>query len=399
MSGRIFFYVQHLLGIGHLKRAAVIARALSRHGLAVDFVSGGAPVDDLDLAGGWLVQLPPAFSADAQFSAIHDGRGKPIDDLWRANRRRILLDAFAARKPDLLLVEMFPFGRRQFAFELAPLIEAARARAVPVAISVRDILVAKNKASRMAETLALVNRDVGAVLVHGDPTLVRLDATFPRASEIVPPVVYTGYVAEAPAPSTRPAAEGNEILVSAGGGAVGGPLLRAALAARPATKAAGAPWRLIAGLNFPAGDYAKMAESLPAGVTLERFRDDFPRLMGASRLSISQAGYNTVMDILSGGVRALVLPFAEGAESEQTLRARLLAARGLLSVIEPAAGRPLDPATLAAAIDLALDRPRPTLGGIDLDGANASARYLGQMLGIAPVSGPPASGSAIRGCP
>jgi len=396
MSGRIFFYVQHLLGIGHLKRAAVIARALSRHGFAVDFVSGGAPVDDLDLAGGRLVQLPPALSADAQFSAIHDGRGKPIDDLWRANRRRLLLDAFEARRPDLLLVEMFPFGRRQFAFELEPLMAAAHARAVPVAVSLRDILVAKNKPSRVAETLALVNRDVSAVLVHGDPTVVRLDATFPQASEIVPPVVYTGYVAETPVTSTRPVAEGTEILVSAGGGAVGGPLLRAALAARPATKVAGAPWRLIAGPNFPAGDYAKMRGNLPAGVSLERFRGDFPQLMAASQLSISQAGYNTVMDILSGGVRALVLPFAEGAESEQTLRARLLAARGLLSVIEPAAGEPLDPAALAAAIDAALDRPRPARGDIDLDGANASARYLGQMLGHAPRLAPAPPGAAIR---
>ena len=39
----VFFYVQHLLGIGHLRRAAIIARALRRRGIDVDFVSGGAP--------------------------------------------------------------------------------------------------------------------------------------------------------------------------------------------------------------------------------------------------------------------------------------------------------------------------------------------------------------------
>ena len=79
----VFFYVQHLLGIGHLRRAAIIARALSRHRLDVVFVSGGVPAGDLDLAGGTLVQLPVAMSADAAFSAIHDGEGKPIDDAWR----------------------------------------------------------------------------------------------------------------------------------------------------------------------------------------------------------------------------------------------------------------------------------------------------------------------------
>jgi predicted glycosyltransferase len=379
MSARVFLYVQHLLGIGHLRRAALIARALARQGLAVDFVSGGAPAGDLDfdLAGGELVQLPPALSADAQFSAILDEHGRPIDDAWRGRRRQVLLDEFAARRPDLLLIEMFPFGRRQFAFELRPLMAAAKARAVPVAISLRDILVFKHKQLRAAETVALVNGYADVVLVHGDPNVVRLEATFPAAGEIAPPIVYTGYVAEAR--KATPAAEGDEILVSVGGGAVGGPLLRATLAARPATRAADAPWRLIAGPNLPAGEFADLAANLPANVSLERFRKDFPALLARSRLSISQAGYNTVMDILNAGARALVLPFAEGAESEQTLRARLLSARGLLSVAEP----PFEPAVLAVAIDAALNRPRPPAGYIDLDGADASARYLRSRLGLA----------------
>jgi predicted glycosyltransferase len=379
MSARIFFYVQHLLGIGHLRRAALIARALVRQDIAVSFISGGAPVADLDLGGGGLVQLPPAFSADAQFSAILDERGRPIDDAWRARRRQILLDEFAAGKFDLLLIEMFPFGRRQFAFELQPLLAAAKARAIPVAVSLRDILVAKNKPARVAETLALVNEYVDVVLVHGDPTLVGLEATFPAAGEIAPPIVYTGYVAETPRPAAGPIAEGDEILVSVGGGGVGGPLLRAALAARPATRAADAPWRLIAGPNLPQSEFAALGATLPPGVSLERFRNDFPQLMARSRLSISQAGYNTVMDILSGGVRALVLPFAEGGESEQTLRARLMAARGLLGLVEP----PFEPKPLAAAIDAALMRARPLAGQIDLDGANSSARYLRMRLGLA----------------
>jgi len=372
----VFFYVQHLLGIGHLRRAAIIARALCRHRLDVIFVSGGVPAGNLDLAGGKLVQLPVAMSADAAFSAIHDGEGKPIDDAWRARRKKMLLQEFERRHPGLVLIEMFPFGRRQFAFELEPLMAAAKQRGIPVAISLRDILVAKNKPARVAETLGLVNRYVDAVLVHGDPAIVRLDATFPAAAQIAPPVIHTGYVAEKPAAAISRAAEGEEILVSAGGGAVGAPLLRAVLAARPATRLADAPWRLIAGPNLPESDFTSLSASLPRRAVLERFRQDFPALMAAARLSISQAGYNTVMDILSTGSRALVLPFAEGAESEQTLRARLLARRGLLSLMEP----PFEPAALARAIDAAADMPRPRAGGVDLDGANATARQIIAMM-------------------
>lgn len=383
MSG-VFFYVQHLLGIGHLHRAAVIARALRRRGIGVTFVSGGVPVDGLDLDGAHFVQLPPALSADAGFSTIHDEAGKPIDDAWRERRRRALLGEFERRRPGLVLIEMFPFGRRQFAFELQPLMAAARARGVPVAVSLRDILVAKSKPARIAETLAIVNRYVDAVLVHGDPQVVALEATFPAAGEIKPPIIHTGYVAE-PSAAPAQAPEGAEILVSAGGGAVGGPLLRAALAARPATSVANAPWRLIAGPNLAESEFAALAEGLPTNVILERFRRDFPALMAGSRLSLSQAGYNTIMDILNTGARALVLPFAEGGETEQTLRARLLAKRGLLHLLEP----PFEANRLARAIDAALEGARPLPDRIDLNGAEATARHLATMMKTASAGAHP----------
>src|SRR3546814_13259451 len=62
MSARadVLLYVQHLLGIGHIRRAAVLARAFHRAGLKVVFVTGGFPVRGLALDGGEVVQLPPA---------------------------------------------------------------------------------------------------------------------------------------------------------------------------------------------------------------------------------------------------------------------------------------------------------------------------------------------------
>ena len=375
MKPVVFFYVQHLLGIGHLRRAALIARAILAHGPEVRFVSGGAPAGEVDLGPATLVQLPPAVSADVHFSALLDDAGRPIDDAWRDRRRRLLLSAFATARPDLVLVEMFPFGRRQFAFELMPLLDAARARGIPTAVSLRDILVAKTKPERVAETVGIVKSRIDRVLVHGDPRLVGLDATFPGTAEIADRLVYTGYVADAAAPMAANG-EGDEVLVSAGGGVVGGPLLRAALAARPRTSLAAAPWRLIAGPNLAAAEFAALSASAPEGVVVERFRRDFPALLARSRLSLSQAGYNTVMDILAVGARAVVVPFADGAESEQSLRARLLADRGLLGLVEP----PVEPDRLAVAIEAALARPRPRPGAIGLDGAAETARCLARMI-------------------
>src|SRR5881394_2660336 len=120
---RVFFYVQHLLGIGHLKRAAAVARALLEAGARVDLVLGGAPVSGIAPTVARVVQLPAAIASDAQFTNLLDEAGNKVDDSWKAGRREALLAAFEDSKPDIVLLEMYPFGRRQFRFELLPMLD------------------------------------------------------------------------------------------------------------------------------------------------------------------------------------------------------------------------------------------------------------------------------------
>lgn len=373
----ILIYVQHLLGIGHLKRAAAIARELTKLGARVVVASGGMPEPRVPLGGGELVQLAPAVSADATFSAIHDAAGKPIDDAWKAARRDRLLDLFERTKPDALLIEMYPFGRRQFRFELIPLLERARAAARPpvIACSVRDILIDKKKPARTQESADLIRKFFDLVLVHGDPRLIEFGATFPLADRISDRLRYTGYVGDisgaAPANHRR---EHGEVLVSAGGGAVGMPLLTAAVAAKPLSALNDRPWRIIAGNNLPEADFVALAAAVKAdpGITLERFRTDFTALLLACHVSVSQGGYNTVMELIATRTPAVIVPFAEGQESEQGLRARLLERHGVLRVLAP---EDLTPATLARAID-ATAAKGPSAIAVDLGGAAASARLI-----------------------
>ena len=172
---------------------------------------------------------------------------------------------------------------------------------------------------------------------------------------------------------------GREVMVSAGGGAVGGKLLEAALAARPRTLLADAEWRLLAGANRPEPVFRSLAARAPDGVSVERFRPDFPRLLRSARLSISQGGYNTLMEVLDAGVRAVVVPYAGGLETEQTLRANLLAARGLVEVVGE---EELGPESIAAAVARALARPPPGgLAGVDTSGVAATARAIRELAG------------------
>ena len=373
---RVFLYAQHLLGIGHLKRAATLARALAAEGLAVTLASGGLPVPGMAMGAARLVQLPPASAADMSFKRLLDERGRAVDEEWRRRRKEALLSAWQAADAQVLVLELFPFGRRQMRFELLPLLDAAAAapRRPAIVCSVRDILGGQRTAERQQETLRILQRYFDGVLVHGDPSVVGFERSFAPEAGIADKLHYTGYVVDEPAPRGDRSGT-DEVLVSAGGGAVGAALLEAAIEAKSLTALKDRVWRVLAGNNLPEPAYRKLAglAARADGVLLERSRPDFTTLLANCTLSISQAGYNTLLETAQAGARAVVVPFAGGAEVEQSLRARCFAERGLVELLEESA---LTPQALAAAVDRAAARPAPAKGGIDLDGARQSAALI-----------------------
>lgn len=373
-SPKVFFWVQHLLGIGHLKRTATLSRAFRRAGMEVTIVSGGHDVPGLDIADAKLVQLPPVRAADKYFKVLIDEHDAEIDDAFRARRRDLLLDIYRAEAPDVILTELFPFGRRQLRGELTALLEAARTQPErPLIVSsVRDILVEPPKPERVQEMLERIETYYDRVLIHGDPTLIPFDDTFAHADRIADRVAYSGYVVDTP--EKTPGGPGTEeVIVSAGGGAVSEELFRAAMTARQSTQLADRTWRILAGHALPADVFTALQAEAPDGVIVERARPDFTTLMANCALSISQGGYNTVMEMMAARTRGVIVPYAGGLETEQTLRARLLENRsGIRSIPEDT----LDPASLARAVDEALHAPPPDATGLNTDGADASARLI-----------------------
>lgn len=372
---RILFYVQHLLGIGHLARASRVASALADDGFAVTVVTGGTPVAGFPGPGVTHVALPAVTSGDQGFSGLADIDGNPVDDAFKARRRDMLLALFAETRADIVIIEAFPFGRRQMRFELLPLLDAI-ASATPkprLVTSVRDILQERVKPGRNEESAELVARHFDLVMVHGDPGFATLDETFPLAAGFSEKIAYTGLVA---GPEPEPAAENFDVLISAGGGAAGGDLARTAVEAAKLLPGSGR-WGLITGPNLPQPDFDAIAAAAPERLEIFRFRKDFASLLGGAELSVSQAGYNTVCDILRAGCRSLLAPFAAGGETEQEVRAERLERLGLASAVSESG---LTPELLAGAIDAALARPRPPRHALDLDGARKSAQVLRRLL-------------------
>lgn len=377
MSGpyRVLFYVQHLLGIGHLARASRISRALADGGLDVTMVTGGMPVDGFPSAGIKHVMLPPIASGDAGFSGLVDADGKPVDAGFEARRRDMLLGVLRDTRPDAVIIEAFPFGRRQVRFELIPLLDEIHSMSGRplVACSLRDILQARAKPGRDQESVDLVERYFDHVLVHGDPGFVRLEETFPLADGIADRIVYTGLVS---APPPEQPSERFDVVVSAGGGAVGNGLLRAAAGAASRLPQE-LSWCIIAGPNLPQADYDAVEAMLPGNARLFRFRRDFASLLTAARVSVSQAGYNTVCDVLRAGCGSVLIPFTAGGETEQRVRAERLERLGLAAVVEE---ETQSIEGMASAITEMLARPAGPAHALDLDGARHTAEILVRLL-------------------
>ncbi len=381
MTARVFFYVQHLLGIGHLRRAAALARALAADGFDVLLVSGGAPIDGLALGDARFHQLPPLRAADAGLKDLVRLDGTPLDDAFRTVRARRLVDLFEIERPDVLVIEQFPFGRTQLRFELMPLLEAAQdlPSSPWIVSSVRDVVRRTVSPARVDETVATFAA-FDTLLIHGDPALVRFEESFAAWDDVKARALYTGYVADSdPVLSDKAGSVGKgEVIVSSGGGAVGGPLLRAAIAARPLTPLADRRWRLLVGANMPAAEQAALVAEAGDGLVVEPARADFAMLLRNSALSISQAGYNTVVETLCHADRAVLVPFGTARETEQADRARFLADRGMVAVVSPDS---VSPATLAAAVTAAWAGPSiRSFAPVDVRGGPATVAALRQMV-------------------
>ncbi|KAB0269746.1 glycosyltransferase [Microvirga brassicacearum] len=374
MTKRVLILVTHLLGAGHLTRATALARAFAQAGHSTTLVSGGmrtsvAMPDDVI-----FVQLPPVQTRGTNFSALLDDGGRPVTPAFLAERCDYLLETVNRVRPDILITELFPFGRRVLADEfLAVLREAHLMRPRPLVLSsIRDILVAPTKPERVTQAVSRIDEFYDAVLVHGDPAVAPLDMSWPVDDRLRPLLRYTGYVDEAAV--TTPQARRAGIIVSGGSSAASLPLYRSALAA--AQIVTRTSWRVLVGRGIADEDFRALQRAAPGHVTVERARPDFRQLLAGADVSISQAGYNTSVDILRSGVRAILVPFEAGHETEQRQRAECLQQAGLAQVLPEDR---LDARSLADAVTSQLEKQLPPSHSIALDGAHETLRITAEL--------------------
>jgi predicted glycosyltransferase len=375
---RILIAVTHLLGSGHLVRARHLARALAGAGHEVTLASGGMPLAARQDEPFAFVQLPPVKVEGVDFRNLLDEAGQPIDSERRATREAMLSGLAMSLLPDVVVTEHFPFGRRQLAGEFMELIAAAKAANPQVLVlsSIRDVLVAP-RADRIAEAEQRIASHFDGVLVHGDAAFLPLEASWPASPELAGGLHYTGYLADAAAKTAL--IDNSEIIVSGGGSAAALPLFELCVAAAGLLGPARG-WRILVGRGVSEPAFDGLRDSAPAHVTVEWARPDFPALLAGCALSISQAGYNTVLDLVAAGRPAIVVPFDAGNETEQAIRAQAMERAGLARCLRLDGATPLTPGLMAQAVESVL-RSAPAPGvTIDRSGGDAVCGIVARLL-------------------
>jgi predicted glycosyltransferase len=368
------------MGMGHLVRALALAEAFSDH-FHVVLLSGGELPREIKLPPTVVIKsLPPLALRDGQLIS-HDA-SYTLQEV-KQTRTSIILETLQELKPDVLVTELFPFGRRKFEFELLPLLEAATTgnRPAPLIVcSVRDILVSRHAGREKFEQRAITmcNRFFDLVLVHSDPSFSCFDDSF-SVAKLRPQILHTGFVFGKRSFRQQALHERAPIVVSAGGGLYGYELLRAAIAAHAMLDAAEQTrMKVIAGPFLPAEQFDDLCAAIQQrkDIQLVRYVPDLSEELSKARASISQCGYNTALETLETGIPALIVPFGEAGEDEQIVRARRLEQLGAVRMLHP---RFLSAPRLAEEMQRLLHwRPRSL--ELNVDGARHSAEILLESL-------------------
>jgi predicted glycosyltransferase len=373
--------------MGHLFRSLELARAFSGH--QVILIAGGREVDIELPEHVSLVRLPGLYM-DEKFTTLMAEDANQSVEFIQHQRKVILVSLFQQHRPDVFMIELYPFGRTIFGFELQPLLDwihMGRFGDVKVVCSLRDILVEKRKQEFYEErVINMLHTYFDLLLVHSDDQLLTLDETFSRMSDIRIPVVYTGFVA----PKANPAA-GRQlrrelgigsaeklVVVSAGGGRSGYALLNCIMDAYPLIKQTGSiRVEMFAGPFREPDEFEKLAAKAVDGIRIRHYTKRFLDYLSAADLSISLAGYNTCMNLIAARVPALIYPYSK--QQEQPLRVAKIDKLIPMKILRD---KDIEPQRISRYIHEMFLESRPAEPvPVNLDGAVQTAKYLEAWIG------------------
>jgi predicted glycosyltransferase len=397
---RILYTTNEVLGLGHVRialRITVGMQAELSDAAAVLLVTSSTAAHAFPLPNGLEVMRIPAVVRADTMTSYRSGR-LPLPFAEVSELRAGIIQAAArAYRPDLFLVDHRPAG---VAGELLPTLRQLKRRGeTALVLMLRDIIddpaIMRARWGMDGAFDALGYYD--EIWIYGCQHLYDPIREYRWPDEVARKVRFCGYLGIEQPTQTRDAVRrsfglGDErfIVVTIGNGMVGHLILETYLLALAHLPDEIDVFTLmLGGPGLPADQQLlirRESEAIRSRNARRRieFRDFLPDLldcMAAADLVISQAGYNTLTEILTLGKRAIVVPYRERHE-EQSIRAALVEKRGLARVIDPCR---LTPEQLATTILAALAEEPPTpqqlLGaGFDFNGVQRVSGHIKRLL-------------------
>lgn len=392
-SPRILLYSHDTYGLGHLRRTLNIAGQLARDlPNASQLVLTGSMV-----AGAFslpphldLIKLP---ALSKRSNGRYKARALPLSLAQiMAWREQMILQAVIAFEPDLVLVDKTPAGVQG---ELLPTLHYLRTQRpeTRLVLGMRDIEDDPEATQRewaANDTRRLHEQVYDRILLYGqrevfDP--VREYAMSPLATA---KLVECGYLDRVTPSRSREvvrrelgASDRPLVVVTVGGGGDGFDLIKTYLDALAAVPALAGIHSLVVTGPLMARDRRDLLRTAAQaeGLTLMEFTPDLVSYIAAADLVVSMAGYNTVCETLSLGVRALLVPRVR-PRAEQRIRAERLAQQGCARLLLP---EDLSPQRLADEMIAALTAPPPEVR-LNFDGLARASQAIAKLLYSQPAT-------------
>lgn len=365
---RIVLYSHDSVGLGHVRRNLALAHALSNQlpGLT------GRQVTGILITG---TSHAPAFAAPEGWDwVLLPGIGKSPEGYQPRNlslpmaelvalRARLLQGVLSGFRPDLMIVDRHATGVHR---ELEAALRHARsAGPVRVVLGLREVLDSPDTAFTEWARCGgprVVQDLFDAIWVYGDPAVHDPVASGEIPFSLRKLISYTGYLAAGrPAVSGTNCMPGPYFMTTVGGGSDGYALARVAVAA---PVPAGLGHLVVAGPQMPSEQLSDLLQHAGPGVTVVSAVDDIVFHIRHASAVIAMGGYNTVCEIMSTNVPALIVPRNQ-SRAEQRIRARGLARAGYLDQHDIATLTPeFLSGWLAARLGTTVDRRRAVLDGL-----------------------------------
>jgi predicted glycosyltransferase len=342
------FYSHDTYGLGHLRRTLALAHFFRSRRPLSQLIVTGSPVAHRFLLppGTDYIKLPSVVKVAAgKYESRFLGLSfRAIRDL----RRELLLSAARHFRPRLLVVDNVPGGLKG---ELQQALHYLRSIQCRLVLGLRDIV---DEAEWVRQAWAndgsyeLLDRTYDRILVYGEREIYDSVSEYGFSRRAAEKTRFVGYLGREPggrsADEIRAALDvssGRFVLVMAGGGEDGYELLRTVLEAVHLRRDASSfEYLLFGGPFIPAHHRQNVLEfARNLAVRYIDFADDVASYVQAADVVVSMGGYNSVCELLSAGKPALIVPRVR-PRREQLIRARALARRGLVRVIEPSELRP-----------------------------------------------------------